>query len=71
MLEGLQQRVHTLLAQGNGSDMRELQHRLLCMLWYLARQPMESKWSSGAAAAALAVSQGEPGVWQTAAHQAA
>ena len=60
--EGLQQLVQTLLAQSNDSDTLELQHRLLCMLWYLARKPMESKWSSGAAAAALISSQGEPGV---------
>ena len=69
--EGLQQLVQTLLAQSNDSDTLELQHRLLCMLWYLARKPMESKWSSGAAAAALTSSQGEPGAWQTASGQAA
>ena len=69
--EGLQQLVQTLLAHSTDSDTLEVQHRLLCMLWYLARKPMESKWSSETAAAALTGSQREPGAWQMAAGQAA
>ena len=49
------------LACSNQSDTAEVQHRLLCMLWHLARKPMESKWNPTDGMAAVAVHQPEPG----------